>query len=337
MCVLGDMMSNFQTAIIDADFIKYMAAAVGEKRSILVTNKHTGEEHKFKTRTEFYGRSKTTVGGWLANYNLAKNTDLTKDDFIIIDIQDKLDFSNCTNVIDLQIKKALNAIGTNKYKTFIGRGDSFRVERSTLMKYKGQRTEMLKPLYLKEVEQYIIDKYNAEIVTGIEADDQCVIECYKKPSNILVGIDKDYYGQPVRFYNVNTAVGIINCDCFGRLTLNDKKEVKGYGRMHLYYQVCAGDKSDNYFANAASDVKWADMSAYNALKDCKNDKEAWLAIENVFKLLYPEPKAIIGWRGNSINIDWEYVMNECFDMARMLRNPVDPVVASIILNKMKGQ
>lgn len=329
-------MSKFQTAIIDADFIKYMAAACGEKRSIIVTNIHTGEEYTFKTRTEFYGRGKGKNGGWLAEYNLAKNLDLTFTDFDIKDVQTKLDFSNCTNVVDYQIRQGLAGIGTNKYKAFVGRGDSFRVERSTLLKYKGQRTTLLKPLYLTDVEEYLIEKYNAEIVTGIENDDRCVIECYKKPDNILLAAEKDFYSCPVKYYNAAAKVGIINCDCFGKLALNDKKEVKGYGRLHLYYQVCAGDKSDNYCANAASDVKWGEMSAYNALKDCKNDKEAWLAVEKVFKLLYPEPKQFTGWRGDTLHINWEYVMNECFDMARMWRFENDYVKASDVLNKMKG-
>lgn len=327
-------MSKFQTAIIDADFIKYMAAACGEKRSIIVTNIHTGEEYTFKTRTEFYGRGKN--GGWLAEYNLAKNLDLTFTDFDIKDVQTKLDFSNCTNVVDYQIRQGLAGIRTNKYKAFVGRGDSFRVERSTLLKYKGQRTDLLKPLYLTDVEEYLIEKYNAEIVTGIENDDRCVMECYKQPDNILMAAEKDFYSCPVKYYNAAAKVGIINCDCFGKLALNDKKEVKGYGRLHLYYQVCAGDKSDNYCANAASDVKWGEMSAYNALKDCKNDKEAWLAVEKVFKLLYPEPKQFTGWRGDTLHINWEYVMNECFDMARMWRFENDYVKASDVLNKMKG-
>ena len=329
-------MSNFQTAIVDADFIKYAAAACGETRSILVINNETGNEYKFKTRTEFYGRGKAKNGGWLGEYNLAKDLNLSAEDFTIQDVQTKLDFINCTNVVDYQIKSALAGLGTNKYKAFIGRGDSFRVERSTLLKYKGHRTSLLKPLYLTDVEEYLIDTYNAEIVTGIENDDRCVIECYKKSNTILVGAEKDFYSCPVKYYNAVAKVGTINCDCFGKLALNDRKEVKGYGRLHLYYQVCAGDKSDNYCANAASDVKWGEMSAYNALKDCKNDKEAWLAVEKVFKLLYPEPKQFTGWRGDTLHINWEYVMNECFDMARMWRFENDYVKASDVLNKMKG-
>jgi len=329
-------MSNFQTAIVDADFIKYAAAACGETRSILVINNETGNEYKFKTRTEFYGRGKAKNGGWLGEYNLAKDLNLSAEDFTIQDVQTKLDFSNCTNVVDYQIKSSLAGLGTKKYKAFIGRGDSFRVERSTLLKYKGHRTSLLKPLYLKDVEEYLIDTYNAEIVTGIENDDRCVMECYKKPDNILLAAEKDFYSCPVKYYNAVAKVGIINCDCFGKLSLNDKKEVKGYGRLHLYYQTCAQDDSDNYKAHCMSDVSWGEQSAYKALVNCKNDKEAWLAMEGVFKYLYPEPKEVVGWRGDTILIDWAYVMNECFDMSRMHRFENDFVKATDVLSKIKG-
>jgi len=224
---------------------------------------------------------------------------------------------------------------TSEYKAFIGRGDSFRVERSTLLKYKGQRTNLLKPLYLKDVEEYLIDKYNAEIVTVIENDDRCVMECYKQPNNILLAAEKDFYSCPVKYYNAATKVGTINCDKFGKLSLNEKKEVKGYGRLHLYYQTCAQDDSDNYKAHCMSDVAWGEQSAYKALVGCKNDKEAWEAIEGVFKHLYPEPKEVVGWRGDTILIDWAYVLNECFDMARMLRYDGDRVVATDVLNSFK--
>ena len=60
-------------------------------------------------------------------------------------------------------------------------------------------------------------------------------------------------------------------------------------------------------------------------------EEAWKAIETIFKKLYPEPKEVVGWRGDSIAIDWQYVLNECFDMARMLRFENDVVVATDVL------
>ncbi len=58
-------------------------------------------------------------------------------------------------------------------------------------------------------------------------------------------------------------------------------------------------------------------------------------LEAVFKHLYPEPKEVVGWRGNTLLIDWAYVLNECFDMSRMLRYDGDTVVATDVLNSFK--
>jgi hypothetical protein len=84
-----------------------------------------------------------------------------------------------------------------------------------------------------------------------------------------------------------------------------------------------------------SDVAWGEQSAYKALVNCKNDREAWLAMEGVFKHLYPESKEVVGWRGDTILIDWAYVLNECFDMSRMHRFENDFVVATDVLNSFK--
>lgn len=320
-----------KTAVIDLDFCKYAAAAVGEERSILVVHKQSGDERKFKTRTEFYGRGKNKDGGWLGEVNLPRTTPYTVDDFIITDVQTPQPLENTLHCAKTMVENVLVKSGLTRYKAFLGKGDSFRVDRSTLLKYKGQRGALLKPIHLDAVTDYLEKKFNAEIVTHYEVDDKCVMECYKQPRNILVGIDKDFYGCPVNFFNAAKNAGTINCDTFGKLHLNEKKEVKGYGRMFLYYQTCSADASDNYSASCMSDVKWGPIAAYNALVDCKNDKEAWKAIETIFKKLYPEPKEVVGWRGDSIAIDWQYVLNECFDMARMLRFENDVVVATDVL------
>jgi len=331
-------MTKHLTAILDLDWVKYTAASIGEKRTIKVVHNQSGDEYEFKTRTEFYGRKKSRDEGWLSEYNAGRDFKRLWDEFTITDIQTPEPLENVLQVAKTMVESALAKLGTTKYKGFVGQGDSFRVERSTLLKYKDNRTELIKPLYLQDVSEYLAKKYDAEIVTGIENDDRVVIECYKQPKNVVVGVDKDFYGSPVNFFNVNReSEGIVNGNCFGKLWKDSKGDVRGIGRQWLLFQTCCNDKSDNYAANCFSHLKWADISAYNALCDATNDKEAWLAMEQVFKKLYPEPKKIIGWKGNSILIDWEYVMNECFDMARMLRWEGDVVVASDVLNKLKGE
>lgn len=326
---------NELTAILDLDWCKYTAAAAGEKRTIKAIHKKTGDEFEFNNRTELYGRKKKVDEGWIMEQNTKYDKDYKREDFTIIDIQTPEPIENVLHTANKMVESALESLGTKKYKGFVGKGDSFRVERSTLLKYKGNRTG-LKPLYLDDVVEYLKKKYKAETVTHFEADEIIVMECIGKPNNIAVGEDKDYYGCPVKFYNVNRRdEGIINGNCFGKLWRDSKGDVRGFGRMWMYHQTCSSDQIDNYAANCFSDIKWGDVSSYEALKDAKDDKEAWLAIEKVFNHLYPEPKEVTGWRGDKILIDAEYVMNECFDMARMMRHKNDYVVASDVLKKLK--
>lgn len=324
------------TAILDLDWCKYTAASAGEKRSIKAVHNTTGDEFEFATRTEMFGRKKSKDEGWLGEFNQKNGKDWLYTDFTITDIQTPEPIENVLHTAKSMVESALYNLGTTKYKAFVGKGESFRVERSTLLKYKGNRTDTIKALYLNDVSDYLAKKYNAEIVTGIENDDRVVMEAYKQPNNVVVGVDKDFYGCPVRFFNANRVdEGIINGDCFGKLWRNDKGDVRGFGRMFCYFQTCSNDTSDNYAANCFSDLKWADVSAYNALCESTNDKEAWQNIKGVFQKLYPVRKVVTGWRGDEILIDWQYVLNECFDMARMLRFDGDKVIATDVLDKLK--
>ena len=220
------------------------------------------------------------------------------------------------------ILRALEDLGTHKYESYLGKSGKFRENTSTLMKYKGNREDTLRPLAMGEVVEYLQTSFKSELVYGIENDDKVTMRAYGDPNAVIVGEDKDFYGQPVRFFNANKPdEGIIDGDCFGKLWREDtkKKKVRGYGRIFLYWQILAGDSSDNYKANCMSDKKYADVAAYKALVDCKDDKEALESVIEVFKMLYPEPKVVKSWRGNEMLIDWLYVAREQFRMAAMLR------------------
>lgn len=322
-------------AVIDLDFVKYMAASLGEERSILVTNKINGEEFSFKTRTEFYGRKRAKNEGWLGEFNKTSDKLLTYEDFVITDVQTPKPVEFSLQIAKTQVNNALDSLGTDLYKAFLGKGDCWRVERSTLLKYKGQRESLLKPLHLDAVTEYLISKYKANVITGWESDDACVAECYKQDDHVLVGAEKDFYGCPVKYFNASKPdEGIIDCDKFGKLYLDSKGEPKGYGRIFFYWQVASGDSVDNYHANCFSDIKWAGKSAYNALQSTKNDKQSLQVLKEIYQHLYPSPKTVKGWRGDEIEIDWKYVLNENFDLSRMHRFAGDLVVATEILEKM---
>ena len=323
-------------AVIDIDYVKYAAASVGETRTIKAYHPISGDEWSCKTRTELYGHWQKKDKGILAEHNKINGTDYTADELVISDIQTPEPIQNVLHTAKSMVESALWHLKTNKQISYIGKGDSFRVERSTILKYKGQRSNMLKPLALDEVTAYLTKKFKAIEVTDIEADDAVVIEAYQNKTKTVVGVDKDYLGTDVLLFNPNKyEQGIIDCSGFGSLWLDNKGKVTGKGRQFLYFQTLAQDDSDNYSANSASDIAWGEKSAYKALKDCRNDAESLLALVKSYQYIYPEPKVITGWRGNQFEVDWLYCAEECFQMARMLRWENDHVLLKDVLGKFK--
>ena len=322
-------MTEPRHAVIDGDAFKYAAAYVGEKKSVVAHHKTEGWTQAAKSRTEFWGHWKKRAGGWLAEHNAGRESPYHPDEFEIEDVSVPEPIANVLHTAKVMIDDAILASKADTYEMYMGKGDSWRVEASTLQKYKGDRDDLVKPYHLDEVAGYIERRYNAEIITGLEADDVVNIRCYRQANNFAMGEDKDYWGCPINNFDINRMHrGIVNCNKFGHLFIDtDKsKTVRGEGRMHFYYQVISEDAVDCYKASYHSDIEWGSKSAYKALMECTNDKEALTEMVKVFKHLYPEPKTVKGWRGDDINIDWLYVMQEMWTMAHMKRTYTEPVI-----------
>lgn len=312
-------MSRPTTAVIDLDLFKYHAAAAGEKRSVLITHRASGRSIEMPTRTDWYGHYLKKNGGKLAEINAKRDSPFSWDEFDYEDIQRPEPIENVLHTAKVMVEKDLKASGASNYIAFLGEGEPFRTELSTILKYK-DRSSILKPVLLDEVSEYLKRKFKAEVVTGIENDDRVVIECYKQKDRFALIEDKDFWGCPINVWDRNQQErGIVNCNKLGHLFLDSKGKVRGEGRIFFYWQVAASDRTDGYAANSASDKRWGDKGAYDALVDCKTDKEALEALVKVYKDLYPEPRVVTGWRGDQINVDWLYMASENWQMARMLR------------------
>jgi hypothetical protein len=337
------------TVLFDYDPILYTAGSVGEKRHIKVVHRQSGDEWEFKTRTEFYGHHKQKKGGWLAQWNADKADDLKRspEDFDITDVQVPEPFSNAAHTVKRIIASVCESVGGSPhYYGYSGKGTVFREDVSTVIKYKGNRENSLRPVLLDELKDYLVMRHRCEIITGIEADDACSIDSYtawpkyKKSGNdadklILACVDKDYLQCDAHIINIsNLSAGVDSFSGLGSLWRNEKGDVKGRGRMWLYYQTLYGDHSDNYFAASASGVKWGEVAAFSRLKDAQSDKEAWEALVAGYKFLYPSPKTIIGWRGDPIEVDWLSMLQENFTLARMLRWKNDNVSVVDVLRRL---
>jgi len=335
----------------DYDPLLYSAGSVGEERTIKAIHRASGDEYEFATRTEFWGHWKKKAGGWLAEYNAAKSEGQRRapEEFDIIDVQTPEELPKVLHTLKQQINAAKEATGTKVHYGYSGRGVVFREHVSTIVKYKGNREGALRPVHLEAMKDYLIKNHACTIVEGIEADDACSIDARDgwkkwkasgddKDKLILAFTDKDYFQVPGHLYHCDSGTMHSYGDAYGWLAWNaEKKKVTGRGRAWLYFQVMNGDDADNYFANSANPaMKWADKSAFDVLKDAKNDKEAFEAMVKGYQTLYPLPKKIIGWRGYEdpkdmkipkpdaqdyeIEVDWKYVMQENFTLARMLRS-----------------
>lgn len=342
--------------VFDYDPIIYECGFIGETRHVKIVHRESGDEYEFPNRTAFYGHWKKKAGGWLAEFNAGRSEEKKRsaDEFDYIDVQVPQPISQSISTMKSIIQGLKEVTEAKSYYGYSGKGKSFREDISTILKYKGNRDNALRPVHLEELKEYLIKHHACKLVQGIEADDACSIDLYtayqkwKKSKNdkdklILAYVDKDYLQCTGHLYNTNKQDGIDTYDGFGWLEIVERttesgkpvREVKGRGRMWLYQQVLDGDSADNYFANSATDMKWGEMSAYNLLKDAKNDKEAFEGLVKGYKTLYPSPKKIKGWRGDEVEIDWLYVLQENFNMAFMLRKPDDKIDVKAVLEKLE--
>lgn len=331
-------------AIIDLDAPKYSVASIGEERYITVTHNPTGRVKEFKNITQFYG--KNTKGGWLKDKNLEREErglePFPVEDFTIVHGQRVSEpLENILYSAKRMVEAPLKQTGTDSYEAYIGKGDPFRVELSKMMKYKGGREDLLKPLLLDDVAEYLKKKFNGVVIQDLEVDDYAVIRCVELLEQgkdaFIVGSDKDYMGCPVKFFNINKPEeGIRDCRGFGELWLDEsgsQKKVRGYGRLFKYFQIGSGDVTDSYKANSQSKIKWADMGSYKVLKDCKTDKEAWQVLVNIYKKLYPEPVTFTTWKDEEVTMDFLDCLQEITDMAHLREYKDDRIIVKEELDK----
>lgn len=305
----------------DYDPIIFKACCAIELRQIKCTNLLNKEEHIFKSRTEFYGDWRKKAGGWLGEQT-TKGSKYILDDYTIEDIREVQEERYAFAIVKNMIQVINEQFDTNNYYGYVGGTEgNFRKDICTLLPYKGNRKDSLLPYHLDAVKDYLVSNHNAMLSQACENDDMLNRDMYSslKSNKELIGViaEKDFLGCNGDWWNFDQQI-LYNVRGFGELN-KSPKGIYGSGRMWKYFQVCWSDKSDNYAANCFSDFKNGEVAVYNRLKDCTNDTEAFRAIKDHFLYLYPTEKQIVNWRGDTLMIDWMYVLQECFNMAHLER------------------
>ena len=112
---------------------------------------------------------------------------------------------------------------------------NFREELATIKPYKGNRDDMIKPHWYQSIRNYMTENWDAQVIHGREADDECSILATNarldgKPA-IICTIDKDLDQVPGMHYDYMKHV-------FYDV---DPEE----GKLFFWAQVLAGDATDN--------------------------------------------------------------------------------------------
>jgi len=135
--------------------------------------------------------------------------------------------------IDVMVDKIKSAVSSNEAILYLTGKGNFREEIAVTAPYKGNRENTAKPYHFDEMREYLISKWNAELIEGMEADDAMGIRQTLDPEEdtVICSIDKDLLMIPGNHYN------------WRKETFTQIDELTGW--RNFYEQMLKGDSTDN--------------------------------------------------------------------------------------------
>lgn len=304
--------------LIDADLICYRCAAAAEERSINATHIKSGRQKVFKTRTE------------MKEFLISKNFTYNEQDYLIDDIQTAEHVSHALNTVKRIYKKLREFTGASVVESYIGGGNNFRHQLELPSPYKNNRKDLLKPIHLEEVRDYVVKYLGTEDHSGrsYEVDDYVSIRAYFYLKNgykpIIISSDKDsYQAQGCSILNwTEEDWKVVDIPSVGEL-YKGKSGYKGTGLKFLAFQALFGDRSDTYVPYELSKMRYGAAQAYKALKDCSTEKEIIEVLVKEYKKLYPEVVSYTDVHGNNQTKNWLDLLRMYWQCAYMKRTEDD--------------
>jgi hypothetical protein len=302
--------------VFDADQTAFTSAASSEKREIRVTSDIHNFDMNFKTRTDFYGRKKKELGGYLYDQNIMREVQglplYKKEDFTIEDVQIPSEESHCYHAIKQKIKPLLENLGLTKYICLLGGDHNFRLDAPLPQQYKSNREGMLRPVLLEKAREYIVKHHNAKIIDSFEADDICRAyaeigyQHYLKHgwfNYLIVSFDKDQRGFAGLIIDPLTRDGklvhtkpMLIDDGIGEIWL-EKQSCKGYGFKWICIQCVTGDITDGVLPYQPFGLTFGASSAYKLLGTCTTKSECLEKVAQQYVDWFPDGVEFVDFKG----------------------------------------
>lgn len=201
--------------LIDGDIIVYRCGFAAEKTKYLV------EKNKSDSDGEYLD--------WMHFDSAKEAKEYLGDASGVIWSRKELEpIENCLHILKSYVDDIVE--GT-EYEIYLSGDSNFRYSKAFTKPYKGNRSS--KPTHYNDIRDYLVDKYGANITTGIEADDALGLRSTSLGSGFgcIVSTDKDlrqiagWHFDPVK----------------DELSWTSNRE----GDFNFYTQLLAGDAVDN--------------------------------------------------------------------------------------------
>jgi hypothetical protein len=203
-------------------------------------------------------RGKALVDGDIVAYRAAFATQDQSPEDAVAKVDELMSFI-IDETIDFPFPSA------DDFSTYLTGKENFRFDIAKSHPYKGNRKETEKPIYLYHCREYMIDKYNAVVSQGEEADDLISKAAAELGYHCVVAsIDKDMLQLPCWHFN------------FGRNEWT--KVTPEEGLKFFYTQILTGDRADNIIGLYGIGPKKADK----LLQNCNTEDDLWSAVVKAY-------------------------------------------------------
>lgn len=177
------------------------------------------------------------------------------------------------------------------YKLYLTGTGNFRDDVAVTQKYKGNRDGFVRPEHYSALRDFMVDRYGADCVHGIEADD-AVAMVSVDGSWIIVHVDKDLDQLPGHHYN----------PVKGEFYYVTEFE----GLRSFYTQLLMGDRTDNI----PGLHKVGKVTAGKILAEAKTEEDLAQAVWKAYKdrghtIEYMTEQGRLLWLLRSPNDEWE--------------------------------
>lgn len=207
--------------VIDGDEILYKSAFASQFNHWYVKHLDGTVHGPFRTKAECYE--------WIGNEEA-----LVEELFSEVVAQEEY---VAKGRLDKLFKEVVGSVNPDDFIVYLTGKGNFRNDVATVQVYKGNRTDMAKPVHYEVLRDRLINKYGAKEVQGIEADDALSIagwRAFYKPTSweVILGTqDKDLNMVPGSHFNPTKKL-------YYQTTPQES-------RMSFYSQLLTGDDVDN--------------------------------------------------------------------------------------------